>query len=180
MGQQRVNPDISKVYLTTAPGGPFMAAGTKFTHRHATYGEWECKFVLVDSGSVAIAAGDIVCWKLTTGRKTGTITNDITDISAGPDAGIVANHAAGIALAAVTLAQATAGTAMVCILVNGYYPTVNITGATVTVGDAIIHGGATDGVGSKVDDETAPGVKLVGWATAADDTNAVATDVVMN
>lgn len=161
MGQQRVNPDVSKLYITSGSYGPFMAPGTKFTTDHATNGPWECRFVKVDTGSVVIAAGDLVHWKDAEGTKTGTITNDYSDVGQ-------LNAVAGIALVACTAAQALAGTAYLCILVNGYYPTVNTNGDDdISEGDALISAGA-DGTVNSVAANTAPTNKVVGWATADD------------
>ena len=162
MGQQRVNPDITKMYLTTAPGGPFMAAGTKFTHRHATYGELECRFVQVKSGTsdVALAHGDVLYWKDAEGSKNGIVTSDQSDVG-------VLNAVAGICLTTVTAAQVTAGTAMVSICVRGFLPLVKVAANTVE-GDAMI-GSTTDLTCGRTAKDTAPTNQVIGWALTAID-----------
>jgi len=163
MGQQRVNPDVSKLYITSGSYGPFMAPGTKFTHRHATYGEWECRFVKVQSTSTVIAAGNVVMWANEEGSKNGLVTNDWSTVG-------MSNLIAGIALVACTAAQAAADTAYICILVRGYYPSVTTNGdGDITEGLGLIHSETDGSVDSLAAVNTAPTNKLVGYSTAADD-----------
>jgi hypothetical protein len=161
MGQQRVNPDISKVYLTTAPGGPFMAPGTKFTYQHPTYGEIECRFVQVKSGTadVALASGDVLHWKDAEGSKNGIVTSDQSDVG-------TLNNVAGICLTTVTAAQVTAGTALISIMVRGYHAAVKVNTSTVE-GDCMI-ASTTDLTCGRTAKDTAPTNQIIGWALAAD------------
>ena len=142
--------------------GMLAAPGTKFHFDHPTYGPWEFRFVKVASDTVVIAAGDLVHYKGATGMQLGVVTNDQSDA-------ISRNGSAGIALVAVTTAQALLDNCYICILVRGYYPSCNVH-ADADVGKALISS-TTDGRCDVVAAGTAPTYKVVGWATAVDATN---------
>src|SRR5690348_13116821 len=97
--------------------------GTKLFYRHATYGDWELRFVLLKD-AVAYAAGQVV----SPGTTYGWVTNDVSGGSS------LVLRCAGVILQPIPVTAAYC-----CVLTKGRYPTVKTNGDDdIAAGDTII------------------------------------------